>query len=49
MHVTYLPGIERGIRNPSLKNIRALALALDVPTADLFNFEADLAANGAQP
>ena len=46
MHVTYLSGIERGVRNPSLKNIRALALALDVPTSDLFAFEADLPHTG---
>ena len=39
VHVTYLSGIERGIRNPSLKNIRALAKALDVNTSELFAFE----------
>ncbi len=39
VHVTYLSGIERGIRNPSLKNIRALAEALGMPTAELFAFE----------
>ncbi len=39
VHVTYLSGIERGVRNPSLKNIRALAKALNVSTADLFAFE----------
>ena len=26
LHVTYLSGIERGKRNPSLKNIRKIAL-----------------------
>ena len=30
VHVTYLSGIERGVRNPSLKNIRAIAEALGV-------------------
>lgn len=39
VHVTYLSGIERGVRNPSLKNIRALALALNLPVAELFAFE----------
>ncbi len=39
VHVTYLSGIERGLRNPSLKNIRAIARALDTSTADLFSFE----------
>ena len=41
VHVTYLSGIERGIRNPSLKNIRALAEALEANTAELFVFEAE--------
>ena len=36
IHVTYLSGIERGLRNPSLKNILALAAALDTPVAELF-------------
>ena len=39
IHVTYLSGIERGARNPSLKNIRAIAKALDVNTSELFTFE----------
>lgn len=39
VHVTYLSGIERGRRNPSLKSIRAIAKALEVETADLFAFE----------
>ncbi len=39
IHVTYLSGIERGQRNPSLKNIRAIAKAMNVNTADLFSFE----------
>ena len=41
MHVTYLSGIERGLRNPSLRNIRAIAKALDVDTSDLFMFESE--------
>lgn len=39
VHVTYLSGIERGKRNPSLKNIRKVAGALGVGVADLFGFE----------
>ena len=39
IHVTYISGIERGLRNPSLKNIRAIAKAMDVNTAELFSFE----------
>ena len=41
IHVVYLSGIERGVRNPSLKNIRAIAMALNAWTADLFAFETD--------
>lgn len=32
---TYISGIERGTRNPSLTNILKIATALDVPPADL--------------
>ena len=35
MHRTYLSGIERGIRNPSLHNILRLARALNVDLSDL--------------
>ena len=35
LHVTYLSGIERGRRNPSLKNLRRIAGALDVPVGGL--------------
>ena len=35
IHVTYVSGIERGIRNPSLKSVRALASALGVPVGEL--------------
>ena len=38
VHRTYLGGIERGERNPSLKNIAAIAKALDVSLSQLFSF-----------
>ena len=38
MHRTYLGGIERGERNPSLKNIEAISKALGVKLSDLFQF-----------
>jgi len=38
VHRTYLGGIERGERNPSLKNIASIAKALDVDLAELFSF-----------
>jgi len=38
MHRTYLGGIERGERNPALKNISALAKALEVDISELFRF-----------
>ena len=41
IHVVYLSGIERGVRNPSLRNIRAIARALNARTAELFAFETD--------
>jgi transcriptional regulator with XRE-family HTH domain len=36
---TYVSGIERGIRNPALKNIARLAKALDVEVIELFKFK----------
>ncbi len=36
VHRTYLGSVERGERNPSLKNIAAIAGALDVSLPDLF-------------
>ncbi|HEX8123691.1 MAG TPA: helix-turn-helix transcriptional regulator [Solirubrobacteraceae bacterium] len=35
LHRTYVGGIERGERNPSLMNIGRLAVALDVDLVDL--------------
>lgn len=39
IHVTYLSSVERGRRNLSLINIRALAEGLDVPPSRLFEAE----------
>lgn len=38
LHRTYISDIERGTRNISLDNIYKIAVALDVPTKDLFDF-----------
>ena len=38
VHRTYLGGIERGERNPSLKNIARIGEALEVTLPDLFRF-----------
>ena len=38
MHRTCLGGIERGERNPSLRNIAAIAKALGVTLSELFLF-----------
>jgi transcriptional regulator with XRE-family HTH domain len=39
VHRTYLGGIERGERNPSLINIEAIAKALKVTLPELFRFD----------
>jgi len=39
VHRTYLGSIERGERNPSLKNITAIAKVLNVTLAQLFSFD----------
>ncbi|MFC1978210.1 helix-turn-helix domain-containing protein [Chloroflexota bacterium] len=39
-HRTYLGGIERGERKSSLKNLAAIAKALNVRLADLLNIDA---------
>jgi transcriptional regulator with XRE-family HTH domain len=38
LHRTYVGGIERGERNPSLVNIGRIADALGVPMVELFSF-----------
>ena len=45
LHRTYLGGIERGERNPALRNIAAIAEALGVAIQELFLFGED-EANG---
>ena len=39
VHRTYLGGIERGERNPALKNIVAIAKALDISLSELFSYD----------
>jgi transcriptional regulator with XRE-family HTH domain len=39
IHVTYLSGVERGLRNPSIRNVRRLAQAMGLPTRELFSFK----------
>jgi transcriptional regulator with XRE-family HTH domain len=39
VHRTYLGSIERGERNPALKNIAAIAKALDVSLSELFSYD----------
>jgi len=38
IHRTYLSGVERGIRNPALRNIEAIADALGVSLSELLSF-----------
>jgi transcriptional regulator with XRE-family HTH domain len=42
IHRTYLGGIERGERNPALKNIASIAKALGVAMLELFDFNKQL-------
>jgi transcriptional regulator with XRE-family HTH domain len=41
LHPTYIGGIERGERNPSLINLARLAKALKVPLSDLMQVSID--------
>jgi len=36
LHRTYISGIERGIRNPTIEIVEKLAIALGVPISDFF-------------
>ncbi len=38
VHRTYLGGIERGERNPSLRNLAAIAKGLGISLSELFSF-----------
>lgn len=37
VHRSYIGGIERGVRNPTIKNVEKIAKALGVPAVDLFS------------
>ena len=39
LHRTYISGIERGVRNPTVTIVQQVALALGVPVTDLFKDE----------
>lgn len=39
MHRTYMWGIERGVRNPSLRHLVCIADALGIPIAALFTMD----------
>jgi transcriptional regulator with XRE-family HTH domain len=36
LHRTYISGIERGVRNPTIEIVQQIAIALDVDIPDLF-------------
>jgi transcriptional regulator with XRE-family HTH domain len=38
IHRTYVGGVERGERNPSLRNIASIAHALNITLQELFSF-----------
>jgi transcriptional regulator with XRE-family HTH domain len=37
LHRTYISGIERGVRNPTIKIVQQIAVALDVDIQELFS------------
>ncbi len=41
LHRTYISGIERGVRNPTITIVEQLSVALDVPISSLFNQESE--------
>jgi transcriptional regulator with XRE-family HTH domain len=36
LHRTYISGIERGVRNPTIEIVHKISLTLSVPIAELF-------------
>jgi transcriptional regulator with XRE-family HTH domain len=36
LHYTYISGVERGIRNPTIKVILSIAFALNIKVSELF-------------
>jgi transcriptional regulator with XRE-family HTH domain len=36
LHRTYISGIERGVRNPTIEIVQQIAIALDVDVPELF-------------
>lgn len=36
LHRTYISGIERGVRNPTIEIVQQIAMALDIDTQELF-------------
>lgn len=49
MHRTYVGDIERGLRNPSYRNLVKLAAALEVPLSELVAHAERIAAGGEGP
>jgi transcriptional regulator with XRE-family HTH domain len=46
LHRTYISGVERGIRNPTVTVLEQIARALDVPAGRLLNDTAGAAKRG---
>jgi len=42
LHRTYISGIERGVRNPTIKIVQEIALALGVSSSQLLGSERDV-------
>jgi transcriptional regulator with XRE-family HTH domain len=39
LHRTYISGIERGVRNPTVEIVHQIAAALEIPISELFKEE----------